>query len=52
MKSKLKNKTIFSFKSELEDQFERLKLEVQKDHKCPSPEELLAIENKTLIQNL
>ena len=28
------------------------KLEVQKDHKCPFPEELLATENKTLIQNL
>ena len=46
---KAKDNTIFSFKSEVENQFERLKLEVQKDHKCPFPDELLATENKTLI---
>ena len=49
---KAKDNTIFSFKSEAENQFERLKIEVQEDHKCPFPEELLTNENKTLIQNL
>ena len=45
---KAKGNTIFSIKSEVENQLEGLRLEVQRDHKFCFSEKLFNNENKTL----